>query len=82
MTRVSLELYQHEESEKALLLSRDGNAHRTQWIPRSLIDQPQATKLVNVNGVALQHGSFSIEKWKLDEIDWLDEGNENQMELL
>lgn len=82
--RESLDLYQHDASTMALLLSRDGNRAHAQWVPRSLLEEPKATKLMRpkLGGEPVEYGTFAIETWKLEELEWLgDEPDERQMGL-
>lgn len=65
-SRITITLYQHcDGSKNALLLSQDGR--RTVWIPKSLVDEPDVTTPVKVNGIAIQKGTFAIEEWKAEE---------------
>lgn len=79
MARVSLELYRHNESDKALLLSRDGR--RPKWIPLSQVNEPPSTRIVSVEGVKLAKGKYEIEEWiakregLLDDTEDADQGD-------
>ena len=78
-TRKTLTLYQHcDGSKNALLLSADGR--HTAWIPKSLVDEPQALRIVTVNGAKLQRGEFGIEEWKAEEAGFIghDDGEEQE----
>lgn len=80
-TRITLTLYQHCDGAKnALLLSSDGR--HTVWIPRSLIDEPAATRPVKIDGVALQKGEFSIEDWKAEEAGFIGHDDDDRQEEL
>lgn len=79
--RIPLNLYQHDETDKALLLSTNGNPVGAEWIPREFVEAQTALRPCNPFGRDLHGGRFSIEEWKAKELGWITTENEGQGSL-
>ena len=81
--RIEVTLYQHDKTAGAIWLSPDGSYTRAKWIPLMFVTCPPTLELMNVKGLPLQRGVFCVEQWKLIELGWLQQGeDERQGELL
>lgn len=80
--RIPLHLYQHEETDKAILLSPNGNPVGAEWIPREFVEATSTLAPCKPFGRQVQAGGFSIEEWKAKGLGWLTSEDEKQGSLL
>lgn len=80
--RMTMVLYQHDQSDRALLLSPYGRKRDAQWIPLSLLSEPKALKASRPHGEACHKGAFEVAEWKLRELGWIDDADEKQGVML
>lgn len=81
MSLIARDLFQHQETADALLLSTNGNPTGSEWIPREFVKAVTHLHPCKPYGVYVRSAQFLIEEWKLRKLGWLVSEDEGQGRL-